>query len=179
VFVIGARFAGVAMHRTWTFALAIDVDGRPYALIQARATDSPLDHRFCYARFDGSTWKMHQLAKAGGYFYAKERDYTGPAALDPSDPDRAFNSTKIDPRSNEDLPHYEIFQGSRVGDCDWNWTPITRNSTVDNIRPIVPNWNDKRTALLWLRGTYSTYTDYNMCVVGLIKSEVPTTSSND
>src|SRR5256886_17630168 len=31
--------------------------------------------------------------------------------------------------------------------------PIS-NSTVDNLRPIVPKWKDARTALVWMRGTY-------------------------
>jgi hypothetical protein len=48
------------------------------------------------------------------------------------------------------------------------WTAVTKDSTADNIRPIVPIWKNKRYALLWLRGAYRTYTDYDLAVVGFI-----------
>ena len=65
--------------------------------------------------------------------------------------------------------HYEIFKGvTKDGGATWNWTPITENSAADNIRPIVPKWSRKNTALLWLRGTYRAYTDYDLAVVGRI-----------
>ena len=45
---------------------------------------------------------------------------------------------------------------------------MTARSTMDNIRPIVPKWDSSHTALLWLRGNYSTAQSYAMKVVGLI-----------
>jgi hypothetical protein len=94
------------------------------------------------------------------------------AALDPRDPNRLFISSKIDPRTDIAMPHYEIFEGVTAnGGNTWQWTPITYNSTVDNIRPIVPEWDNDHTALLWLRGTYSTFEVYNLDVVGLIEME--------
>jgi hypothetical protein len=36
----------------------------------------------------------------------------------------------------------------------WTWTPFTRNSTMDNLRPVIPKWNDQRTAIVWMRGAY-------------------------
>jgi len=54
--------------------------------------------------------------------------------------------------------HYEIFQGvSRDGGANWEWRPITANSATDNLRPIVPKWNDERTALVWMWGTYESF----------------------
>jgi hypothetical protein len=49
---------------------------------------------------------------------------------------------------------------------------VTRDSTADNLRPIVPIWRaaNDRTILLWLRGTYRKYTDYDLDVVGLLPS---------
>jgi len=41
---------------------------------------------------------------------------------------------------------------------------------MDNIRPIVPKWDGNHTALLWLRGTYSTAQQYALQVVGVISS---------
>lgn len=31
---------------------------------------------------------------------------------------------------------------------------MTAHSDTDNLRPIVPIWEDQRTALVWMRGTY-------------------------
>jgi hypothetical protein len=51
--------------------------------------------------------------------------------------------------------HHEIFRGeTKDGGATWAWTPITQNSTMDNLRPLVPIWKDQRTALVWMRGTY-------------------------
>ena len=66
--------------------------------------------------------------------------------------------------------HYEIFRGeTRDAGKTWKWTLITRDSSEDNLRPIVPIWRPGRTVLLWLRGSYSTYRDYDLDVVALIE----------
>jgi hypothetical protein len=172
VFATGTQFGGTTMRRAWTIDVAIDDSGLPYAVFQARAEDNNADHRFFYARFNGTSWAVHELARAGGFLYAAEDDYTGLAALVPGDPDRLFISTKIDPRTNITMPHYEIFEGQTTsGGASWMWSPITFNSTVDNLRPIVPGWDDDHTALLWMRGTYVTFTNYNLDVVGVTEFE--------
>jgi hypothetical protein len=43
---------------------------------------------------------------------------------------------------------------------------------VDNIRPIVPVWDDSRAILLWMRGTYSNYYIYHTQIVGMVDPEV-------
>jgi hypothetical protein len=66
------------------------------------------------------------------------------------------------------MAHYEIFQGITADTgATWSWTPITFNSTIDNMRPIIPKWDASHTALLWMRGTYSSYTNFDMDIVGL------------
>jgi hypothetical protein len=172
VFDTGESFGGETMTHGWTVDVSVDDAGQPLAIFQARVSGSTADHRFFYARFDGLTWNVHQLAKAGGFLYSSEPDYTGLVALDPSDPDRLFISSKIDPRNDAALPHYEIFEGVTAdAGASWQWSPITYNSTVDNIRPIVPKWDDDHTALLWMRGKYSTFESYNLDVVGLVDFE--------
>ena len=158
------------MHDGWTIDIASDSAGLPYVVFQARANNSPADHRFFYGRYDGpsGTWNVHEIAKAGGFLYSAEGDYTGLAALDPNDPNRLFISSTIDPRTQVAMPHYEIFEGRTTnGGANWTWDPITFNSTGDNLRPIVPKWDDDHTALLWMRGTYSAYTDWNLDIVGV------------
>ena len=38
-------------------------------------------------------------------------------------------------------------------------------STVENLRPIVPAGHSRETLVLWLRGRYTSYTDYQTEVV--------------
>jgi hypothetical protein len=51
--------------------LAVDDSGNPFGVFTCRPNDEPAnsnfnDRRFLYARFDGETWRVHMLAKAGG-----------------------------------------------------------------------------------------------------------------
>jgi hypothetical protein len=144
----------------------LDNAGRPYAVFSARANDRPTDHRFFYAYWNGAAWSVAEVARAGGFLYEGEFDYTGLAALDPVCPGCMYISTNIDPRNAENLPRYEIFRGSTSDfGRSWSWLPVTFNSTMDNIRPVIPKGNSF--ALVWLRGVYQSYNDYDLAVVGL------------
>jgi hypothetical protein len=163
---------GLLMTRGWTTDVELDANNQPYAVLTARVNDSSSDHRFFYARHTESGWNVNELAKAGGGLYSPENDYTGLVALDPHDPNRLFMSSNIDPRTNVNMPRYEIFEGiTGDGGESWTWSPITYNSTVDNLRPIVPKWDGNNTALLWMRGTYTTYEIYDLDIVGLTQFE--------
>jgi hypothetical protein len=159
------------MNRAWTISLEIDELGHPVGIVTARVEDRNADHRFLYVRFDGTFWQVHAMAKAGGYLYQREDDYTGLAAIDPHDTSVVYMSSDIDPRSDDETDHYEIYRGTTPdAGATWQWTAITENSTVDNLRPIVPAYNRNQTVLLWLRGEFKTYTDYNTQVTGLVLS---------
>jgi putative BNR repeat neuraminidase len=174
VFSTGATVNGVRLHHAWNGDIQRYDDGSIAIIGMARAgtnADSP-DHRLLYARWNGRAWKLTYLAKAGPTLYPGEQDYVGLGALHPDDPRTIYISTTIDPRNDTThLGKHEIFQGTT---CDngatWHWTPITANSTHDNLRPIVPKWDPHHTALLWLRGTYTTAQQYNMAVVGIISN---------
>ena len=168
-------FAGDPANVAWTHDIHLDSRGRPYAGYSVQKDSAGLpsgpagqDHRYRYARWDGKKWHDHEIAYAGRRLYPGEDDYTGGISLHPRDPNTVFISTNVDPSTGRALPsdHHEIFRGrTRDGGKTWRWEPITRNSTVDNLRPIVPIWKDKRTALIWMRGQYHTYTRYNLEVV--------------
>ncbi len=121
-----------------------------------------MDHRFHYARWDGQRWVEHEIAHAGKRLYAGEDDYTGLGAIDPQNTSLVYLSTDADVKTGQPLVsaadgrrHHEIFRGETGdGGATWKWTAIRSNSTVDNLRPIVPFWSDPRTALVWMRGTY-------------------------
>jgi hypothetical protein len=133
------------------------------------------DHRYRLARWTGGEWVDHEIARAGRRLYPNEDDYTGGVALVPGDPERLFISTDVDPVTGAPLVsradgkrHYEIFRGqAREGGRGFRFEPLTRDSTVDNLRPIVPRTGDRRELLLWLRGSYRSYTDYALEVVAI------------
>ena len=170
VFAADTVVNGVKMTRAWMADIQSYGDGSIAVIFKARANESETDQRFFYARFDGSTWKTTYLSKAGAKLFSSEQDYTGLGALHPNDPHTIYISTPIDPRNDTTTnPKHEIFRGTT---CDrgatWTWTPVTQKSTRDNLRPIVPAWDGRNTALLWWRGTYTKAQDYNAAVVGII-----------
>jgi hypothetical protein len=162
-------YKGDADHVAWMCDIELDADGRPYIAFstQRDGRDLPprqggMDHRYHYARYDGAAWHEREIAYAGRRLYPGEDDYTGLAALDPQDPNVVYISTDADPVTGEPLVssadgkrHYELFRGATAdGGAHWAWSPLTANSTVDNLRPIVPKWDADQVALLWMRGTY-------------------------
>jgi hypothetical protein len=162
-------FQGDPDNVAWVTDLELDRQKRPYLAFSVqkdgrglRTGRGGMDHRYYYGRWDGSAWHVHEMAHAGSRLYGGEDDYTGLVALDPNDPGVVYISTNCDPVSGTPLTssadgrrHHEIYRGaSRDAGKTWRWEPITANSSVDNVRPIVPHWNDTRTALVWMRGTY-------------------------
>src|SRR5262249_1785164 len=118
----------------------------------------------------------YRLAYAGTEFFGSEGDYTGLVALDPGDPNRVVISTNANPVTGAPLystadgqRHFELFEGRTTdGGAARTWTAITANSTVDNLRPVIPAGYQGDAPLFWLRGSYPSYTDYNLQVVGVL-----------
>jgi hypothetical protein len=164
-------------HHGWTAELERDDDdGSLHALLTTRhgtsiAAELPgdCDHRLFYGRFDGSRWHTTEIAKMGGPLYPSEQDYTGLGAIHPNDPSTIYISTPFDPRSGSKTDQHEIYKGVSHDDgASWTWTAITWNSTVDNLRPIIPSWDAHHTAVLWLRGSYLSQRSYDLSVVGIV-----------
>ena len=138
------------------------------ALVAPRVLVRPIRRR--------RAWRAHFLAHAGSGLYAGEAYYTGLVALDPR---RSRPSCRLDRRSSGDRCaadqrrrrqlHHELFEGSTTDSgATWEWAAITADSTVDNLRPIIPIWDGDQSALLWLRGVYTDYDDYDLDVVAII-----------
>src|SRR6185436_19048655 len=109
-------WGGEKMSHFWTADIKLDGDGNPVAILTCRANDEPEntnfdDRRLFYARFDGSKWHTHHLAKAGPCLWKAEQDYTGLGAVHPFDANTVYISTPIDPMSGAKLAHHEIFKG--------------------------------------------------------------------
>ena len=173
VFTTGSTLGGVKLEHAWNHDIVRYDDGTVAILGQARVTGTGTtdpDKRMIYGRFDGTSWKLTYLVKAGPKLYTDEQYYTGLSALHPDNPHIIYVSSTFDPRDDSTTTaKHEIYQGVT---CDngatWKWAPITQNSTSDNFRPIVPKWDGSHTALIWMRGTYTTAQNYSTAVVGII-----------
>jgi hypothetical protein len=161
-------FAGDPDNVGWIDDVKLDRDGRPRMLFSVKKDGrgtrgkGGLDIRFHYGRWDGKAWQTSQMAYAGARLYAGEDDYTGLAVFDRNDLNVVYISTDADPVTGKPLVsaadqrrHHELFRGTTAdAGKSWRWQPITANSAEDNLRPVVPRWDDARTALVWMRGSY-------------------------
>lgn len=161
VFEPNARIARDLLTRAWTVDLATDGD-RPVAIIQARHDDDRRDHRFLYARWTDDGWAVEPLARAGGYLYESQWDYTGLAAIDPTDTNRVLVSTTVDPRTGTDRDTYGLYAGIRTGEADWRWSPVAVEDTTDQLRPILAGHEEPVAA--WMAGDYHSYTSWETTV---------------
>jgi hypothetical protein len=165
-------FVGDSNHVAWIQDVAADRGERVRLAYSVQRDSAGLpprrggqDHRYRWAWWDGRVWWDHQIAYGGSRLYAGEDDYVGGICLHPDDPETVFISTNVDPVTGAPLPsgHYELFRGQhRRSPAGWVWTSLTPNATEDHLRPIVPQWRRGRTVLLWLRGKYRAYTDYDL-----------------
>jgi hypothetical protein len=161
-------FAGDPDNVAWIDDLKLDHHGRPHVLFSVKKDGrgtrgkGGLDIRFHHAFWNGQAWQTREIAHAGSRLYPGEDDYTGLAVFDRNNLNTIYLSTNAHPLSGQPLMsladqkrHHELFRGTTSDSgATWNWEPITANSTVDNLRPIVPAWNDTRTILVWMRGSY-------------------------
>lgn len=181
-------FQGSADAVAWPCDVELDSEGNPCVIYSVQVDGAGLpvgqggmDHRFRFARFDGQSWHDQEIAFAGTRLYPREDDYTGLAVIDPVDTSAVYISTDADPATGEPLisqadgtRHRELFRGRKSGPGDeakWTWTAITHDSSADNIRPQVTKPGGGVRALLWLRGTLTTYTDFDLDAVGYLLSE--------
>ena len=178
---------GQTNYRCWNSDVQLYPDGTVQAIIHTRInqfasggypdTVDP-NHAFFFCRYDGDNWTSTYLCQAGYKMYSDEADYVGLGALNPGDPNTIYISTRYDPRAvmpgvfDTNQPYSsvrEIWKGVTTNHgATFTWTQITRDSVRDNVRPVVPKWNDINTALLWFRGTYNSAQSYDAAVVGII-----------
>ena len=161
-------FEGTPGNSAWTSATRVDEEGNVALAYSVRKSRS--DHRFRYAYWDGKTWIDNEFAFAGPGLYPAAYDYTGLVTIDPTDLARIWFSTNVDPVEGTSLPSgkHEMYEGVTAdGGKSWKFTPVTTDSPEDNLRPICLAGEGYK-VLLWLRGRYTSFVDYNQDVVGLI-----------
>ncbi len=173
--------------RAWCWETVYQTNGNPVCVFTVQRDfvtgSSGTDDRiyYYYARWTGTNWQKRFIAQAGRPLYDPEDDYAGGIALDPDDPNviyissdaaSPFNLTTI---TNVPLgAHFELYKGVTTnGGLSFSWTTMTTNSAVDNFRPYVPRNRQGKSALLWFRGSYPTFTSFSTAVVGLFTNTFP------
>ena len=177
--------------RAWCWETAYQSNGDPVSVFTVQRDNvtgptSGVDDRiyYYYARWTGSAWQKRFIAQAGRPLYAAEDDYAGGICVDPVEPNviyissNAQNPFNLTDTTNVTLSasqRYELWRGvTSDGGLTFNWSQITSNSAVDNLRPYVPRRNGGERCVIWFRGTYASYTSYASSIVGLFTTVIPT-----
>lgn len=159
-------YNGATNGRAWIWDVALDSLGRP-ALVFVVAP-SETDHRYYYARWNGTGWLVNQIAKGGRWFpktasgtREREPHYSGGIILNSQDPSEVFLSRP--PDGGTGIFEIERWHTTDMGQT-WTSQAITKGSAKNNVRPIIP-WpvagqTNPRPMLFWMHGDYVHYTDY-------------------
>lgn len=174
--------------RAWTWDTQYQPDGNPVCAFQVQVdgvtgptSDFGNDRiYYYYARWDGIQWLRKFIAHAGRGLFSNEDDYGGGMTIDPENPnvvyissnaENPFDLSTLAPALNPNNEIYEIYRGVTVdGGETWAWEAITSGSNASNMRPFVPEDHGRAQALVWFRGRYTTFTNYDCDVYGLFSS---------
>jgi hypothetical protein len=147
--------------RSWVHDVAFDAEGRP--LIVFAIFRSPTDHHYHYARWTGSAWEDHFVTAAGGFIDddGNEVQYSGGITFDHEDPQVVYLSRQVN--GQWEIERWRTADGGR----SFTHTAVTAGSPQKNVRPITPrNQHEGDLNVLWMRGSYRNYRDYNTTIVG-------------
>lgn len=141
--------------RAWVHSTALDADGHPvvaFATFPASDVPADRDHRYRYARFDGTSWTVTEFADAGGSIDTTglEPDYSGGMDLVRNDPSTLYASRQIG--SAWHVERWHTPDGGHTFDAP---VDLTAGSSVKNVRPVVPWGPDGDVQVLWMSGTYN------------------------
>lgn len=145
-----------ATVKGWVWEVAIDGDGRP-RVVFATFPDAATDHRYQYAFWNGSVWTVREICAAGGRLYAGETYYSGGISINHSNTNEVYLSKNLG--SGWDIWKYVTADNGAT----WTPTQLTNDSTLQ-MRPIVPRNAHANFPVVWLEGTYISYTDYDLDV---------------
>lgn len=137
--------------------------------------DEGMDLRYNYARFNPKKkkWISREIAFAGPHLYVPENHYAGGISLDPENINVVYLSSLLNPVSGEPngTGHYQIYKGETTdGGETWTYEQLSFDVKNDNLRPFVPRNRpgDIEECVIWFRGVYTTYKDFETEVVGIL-----------
>jgi len=141
--------------KAWVHDVTLDPAGRPVIVYAVFPTDA--DHRYRYARWDGTTWRDFEITRAGGSISEDpgEPNYSGGITLDHEDPSTVYLSRQVN-----GVFEVETWR-TATGGSSWTRTPVTSGSTQHNYRPVSPRGQRGGDLdVVWMHGRYPGYTRY-------------------
>jgi hypothetical protein len=141
--------------RAWVHDVAYDAAGRPVVTFATFPTNT--DHRYHYARWDGTRWIDHEIARAGGTMSrdANEPHYSGGITLDHENPGQVYLARQVN-----GIFEVELWRTSDGGHS-WTRRPVTGSSARGNYRPISPRAQTGADLnVVWMRGGYPSFTQF-------------------
>lgn len=158
--------AGETRVRAWVWDIAEDDQGYP-VIVYTRLPEET-DHRYHYARWDGTQWLDNEVVRAGRWFpqtpegeEEREVHYSGGVVLDHGDPSVVYLARPVN-----DVFEIEKWVTRDLGRT-WVSEAITQGSRYDNVRPfVVLNSSPEAPPnLLWMNNRrYLHYTDYQTSI---------------
>ncbi|MEX2043275.1 MAG: BNR-4 repeat-containing protein [Patescibacteria group bacterium] len=140
-------------RKSWVWDIALGSGGKPvvtYADFPNRD-----DHRYHYAKWDGSRWVDTELVAGGKGFAGKagnEPWYSGGVVLDHSDTDVVYLSKQTEEEAWE-IERWEF-------DGTWSSVSLTPGATRRNVRPVVPRNHKAGLSVVWMYGDYPHFTTF-------------------
>ena len=139
--------------KSWVWDIAWDGVNAVPIIVFATFPDPATDHRYHYAKWNGSSWDVNEICDAGGYLYADEDNYSGGICIDPDDVNTIYCSRE------DGNGIYQIWKGVTAdGGETWDLTQLTNETTDWCIRP---NKEAGSNVLTFMKGRYTSYTDYD------------------
>lgn len=135
--------------RSWVWDIAIDASGHP-VIVYATFPTPETDHRYRYARWNGASWDDNEICAAGGRLFESEIYYSGGVALDHSNSNIVYASRNTG--SEWHLYRYTTANGG---------ASFTEQAIVTNKKAIRPVVSRGGSTIIYLTGTYNSFTDYD------------------
>jgi len=157
-----AKATGVS---AWVHDVALDANRWPVVVFATLR--SATDHRYHYARYDGTAWRVQEIALAGGSIASDSREpsYSAGITLDHEDPSTVYLAR---PSADPTVAEIERWRTPDAG-ASWTAEAITQNSPVTNVRPISPRGLPDGAPLqaVWMFGAYPYFTTFRTSLSGL------------
>jgi|GEM_PF-1238529 len=131
----------------WNWDIAIDSTGNPVIVYATLPASN--DHRYHYARWNGTSWTDTEMTQAGGTIGGGlEPNYSPGITLDHDDPSIVYLAKQVG--SYDEIQKWTTADGG----VTWTSSSLTTGSTQNNVRPIVPRHHDANMQVLWMYGYY-------------------------
>ncbi len=140
--------------KSWVWDVKVNGSGYPVCVFNT--TQNETMHRYHYASWNGDRWEVRTLAEnAGTFLYPDEAQYSGGMAIDPDSTGIVYCS--VETKGLHRLWRYE----TKDKGATWKQTQLTAGKAF---RPYVISGAPAGKRILYVTGTYTTYTDYSTSI---------------